>query len=230
MSYIPYMAYAQYNNRLVVKDPKGESIPYVGAWSGDQMEENASHLTLESGTSVTICTIDLAAAYHIVHQGRYTLQYSGEFIPKSDPIEVMVEPGHVSEADEVVDRLLKEFMTGWNLEKVLPHDASPQGFRLPHGVVEVRLCEGRPGYGMTPIIVWQVRQPVDLATVQDAWSATIPLEYLGQNRWGAVYARDSAQVSVIEELSQKRNRPLGVLPRVRKRLMRALEIRIKANP
>ncbi len=227
--YSPYTGYAQYNGRLVVTGPQGKSIPYVGAWSGDQEEMGASSPTLKAGGSVTVCTIDLAANYLMIRPGRYTLQHNGEFVPKSNPIEVIVESGQVSEADEVIDRLFNEFGADWTLEKVLPDNASPEGFRPPNGVVQVNLTEGAPGYGKAPIVVWQVKQPVDLAAVHDVLSSITPFQYFGKNDWGPVYVRDSALISVLGELKPERNQALGVLPRIRERLARALSIRTTSS-
>ncbi len=222
VSYDPYKEYAEFNGRLLVKGSGGETIPYIGPWSSDQESVGTSRPTLEPRRSVPVFTIDLATAYYIDRPGRYTIQHNGEFIPKSEPIEIVVQPGRLSDADEIVGHLLKEFQPGWTVEKRVPDKDSPELFQPPNGIVEVCLTQGTPAMLELALAVWQLRRAVDLAIVQDKRSRPeVPIEYLGQNRWGAVYARDSTSFGLLDETAEKAK---GLLPHVKNRLMRAMEI------
>ena len=212
----PYdsIGYAQYNGRLIVKGPDGKAVPYIGPWSGDQVGMTSELPSLKPGETLTVFTIDLAQTYYIDHPGQYTIQHNGEYIPKSEPVRVTIRPGRLSEADEIVGRLLKEFGPGWTVSKGLPNEAGP--VRPPNGIVVVYLDEGTPSYGRGPLCIYQLRR-ADPAFAQPD-KAMPPIEYLGEDRWGAVYARDGLQGFV------NPMRAVGLLPRVRDQIKQALEI------
>ncbi len=220
VSYYPYSAYAAYNGRLIIKGPDGQVIPYIGPWSSDQESMGTPSPMLEAGGSVPVFTIDLAATYFIDRPGRYTLQHNGEFIPKAGPIDVMVRPGRLSEADEVVGHLRKEFGVGWTLEKALPNDSSPEPFRSSNTIVGVAVIEGVQRMLESPVVVWQVRQLIDPSMLQKNSSKEPPIEYLGRNWLGVVYAQDGGSLNLRTESVVAG----GILPRVRKSLIQALEV------
>ena len=95
--------------------------------------------------------------------------------------------------------------------------------RVEGGLVEVDLTEGKPRMLEWPVVICQARQAVDPSLVQKSRS----MEYLGHNRWGVVYARDGYSFDMFERRDAV---ALGMLPRIRSRLIRALEIVTDRTP
>lgn len=220
--YSPYAGYAAYNGRVLVRGPEGAAVPYVGSWSSDQEEAGAKSLSLRPAEAVPIFTIDLSTAYHIDRPGPYTVRLGeNQFMPASSPVELLVKPGQLSEADEIVGRFLREFKREWTLIKELPSENTSSLLRSPHAIVRVTVVKGRPSMGASrAVVIWQMRQAVDL-TRDDRSLQNAPIEYFGRNPWGVVYAAD-----IVDERAQAQ----GLLSRVRRKIVRALEIDERPEP
>jgi hypothetical protein len=162
------------NGSLEVRDPQGRTLPYTA-----QMFQTAGGKlpALMPGNVVYLFEgLDIDSQYLIVKPGKYSVQFRGGSVPRSNTVEIEVRPGTLPPIKRIVARLLD----------ILPKDCTISVHGYPHESDHTRACywdEPPPGWepvrGM-PTIFLAGKLPEEGSGSVKLWLSDRKLQWTGK--------------------------------------------------
>jgi hypothetical protein len=151
------------NASLAVRDPRGRTLPYT-AQSFQTMGGKPPALT--PGNVVYLFDgLDIDSQYLIVKPGRYSVEYRGGEVPKSNAVEIDVRPGTLPPIKRIATRMLGVLPSDWAISvHGYPHesdsaracywDEPPAGWEPVRGMPTVELVGNRRKGGGVRAKLW----------------------------------------------------------------------------
>jgi hypothetical protein len=184
------------NGSLSVKDPQGNAVRYVETLSQSGIDKLPA---LTPGNVVNLFDgLDLDSRYLIVKPGKYTVQFTGYGLPKSNIVEIEVQPGTLPPIKRIAARLLDVLPNNWEMtihdysgesdrNRIVGWDEPPPGWEPVRVLPTIELAGDRTMKGGVAAHLWLSDRKLEWTGKVARPGQAAPL-YLGKCPEGHVYA------------------------------------------